>query len=170
MDLQEARQIINSVDSEMAKLFEKRMLKHKDYFSGNDIIKSNYDFTVYSDDNDNNTIIQLTDYRNGYVKPNNALIKYNKNTKEMTVVNKESPKAKYIIDESGKILHEEHEKDIITQNWEYLAPILGIVTSGALVLEKFFKYPQDIEGGITKDGKVFFWQTRDIVAKAVKRI
>jgi hypothetical protein len=38
-----------------------------------------------------------------------------------------------------------------------------------LVLEKFFKHPQDIEGGI-KDGKVYFWQTRDIVAKAVKRI
>ena len=47
---------------------------------------------------------------------------------------------------------------------------MGIVTSGAAVLEKFFNHPQDIEGGITRDGKVFFWQTRDIVAKAVKRI
>ena len=127
-------------------------------------------YTFYSDDNDNNTIIQLTDHIKGYYKPNNALIKYNKNTKEMTIVNKESSKAKYIIDESGKIVHEEHEEDTITQNWDILAPLLGIVTSGALVLEKFFKYPQDIEGGITKDGKVFFWQTRDIVAKAVRKI
>jgi hypothetical protein len=39
-----------------------------------------------------------------------------------------------------------------------------------LVLEKFFKHPQDIEGGIGKDGKVYFWQTRDIVAKGKKRI
>lgn len=135
-----------------------------------DRVKSQYNFTVYSDDNDNNTIIQLIDSMKGYFRPNNALIKYNKNTKEMTIVNKESPKAKYIIDESGKIVHEEHEEDTITQNWRFLAPILGIVTSGAAVLEKFFNYPQDIEGGITKDGKVFFWQTRDIVAKAVKRI
>ena len=88
----------------------------------------------------------------------------------MTIVNKESPKAKYIIDESGKIISEEHEDDTITKNWGILTPLLGIVTSGAAVLEKFFKHPQDIEGGITKDGKVFFWQTRDIVAKAVNRI
>jgi hypothetical protein len=135
-----------------------------------DRIKSNYDFTVYSDDNDNNTIIQLADSSTGFYKPNKALIKYNKNTKEMTIVNKESPKAKYIIDESGKIISEENEDDTITKNLEILTPFLEIVTSGAAVLEKFFNHPQDIEGGITKDGKVFFWQTRDIVAKGKKKI
>lgn len=31
---------------EFKKLFEKRMMKHKDYFVGNDIIKSNYDFAI----------------------------------------------------------------------------------------------------------------------------
>ena len=30
----------------LKKLFEKRMVKHKDYFKGNDIIKSNYDFAL----------------------------------------------------------------------------------------------------------------------------
>ena len=135
-----------------------------------DIIKSHYNFTVYSDDNDNNTIIQLTDSSTGYYKPNKVLIKYNKNTKEMTIVNKESPKAKYIIDESGKIISEENEDDTITKNLEILTPFLEIVTSGAAVLEKFFKHPQDIEGGITRDGKVYFWQTRDIVANGKRKI
>lgn len=135
-----------------------------------DRVKSQYKFTIYSDDSDNNTIIQLTDYLKGFYKPNSALIKYNKNTKELNIVNKESPIARYLLDERGNIVEQYHEEDSITKNWEILAPILGIVTSGAEVLEKFFNHPQDIEGGITKDGKVYFWQTRDIVAKAVKRI
>ena len=135
-----------------------------------DYVDHDYEFTVYSDDNDNNTIIQLTDCLTGFYKPNKALIKYNKNTKEITIVNKESPKAKYILDESGKIVHEEYEEDTITQNWQNLKPLLNIVVDGAEVLEKYFDHPQDIEGGITKDGKVYFWQTRDITAKAVKRI
>jgi phosphoenolpyruvate synthase/pyruvate phosphate dikinase len=32
----------------------------------------------------------------------------------------------------------------------------------ALVVEKEFGAPQDIEGGI-KDGKIYFWQSRNIV-------
>ena len=135
-----------------------------------DYVKHQYDFTVYSDDNDNNTIIQLTDGLKGYYKSSNALIKYNKKTKEFTIENKEPPVARYLLDEKGNIVEQYQEEDSITQNWDLLKPLLGIVSAGALVLEKFFKHPQDIEGGITKDGKVFFWQTRDIVAKAVKRI
>jgi hypothetical protein len=97
-------------------------------------------------------------------------IKYNKKTKEFTIEYIEAPKGEYTIDEKGKIIDHKLEENPISKNWEILAPILVIVTSGATVLEKFFKHPQDIEGGITRDGKVFFWQTRDIVAKGKKRI
>lgn len=135
-----------------------------------DYANKNYDFTVYSDDGDNNIIIQMSDYSMGYRRPNTALIKYNKDTKELTLENKQSPFAKYLLDENGKIINQSHQEDTISQNWKFLTPLLGIVTSGALVLEKFFKHPQDIEGGITKDGKVWLWQTRDIVAKGKKRI
>lgn len=135
-----------------------------------DFVNRNYDFTVYSDDGDNNIIIQLKDYSMGYQRQNTALIKYNKNTKELNIENKQSPLAKYLLDENGKIIEQSQEDDTITQNWKFLTPLLGIVTSGALVLEKLFKRPQDIEGGITKDGNVWFWQTRDIVAKGKKRI
>ncbi len=135
-----------------------------------DRIHSDYEYTVYTDDGDNNIIIDLSDIRLGYMRPANALIKYNKKTKELTMERKQSPFATYVFDEKGNIVNQKHPKDKITGNWDFLAPLLGIVTSGALVLEKFFKHPQDIEGGIGKDGKVYFWQTRDIVAKAVKRI
>jgi len=41
-----SKTVITKHKRELKKLFEKRMLKHKDYFSGNDIIKSNYDFAI----------------------------------------------------------------------------------------------------------------------------
>ena len=129
-----------------------------------------YEYTLYTDDGDNNIIIDLSDNSLGYMKPANALIKYNKKTKELTLERKQSPLASYLFDEKGNIINQEHPTDKITENWNILTPFLSILTSGALVLEKFFKHPQDIEGGISKDGKVWFWQTRDIVAKAVKII
>ena len=135
-----------------------------------DRIYPQYEYTVYTDDGNNHIIIDLADYELGYMKPANALIKFNKETKELTVERKQSPFAMYLFDEKGNIIDQKHPKDRITENWDILTPLLGIVTSGALVLEKFFKHPQDIEGGIGKDGKVYFWQTRDIVAKAVKKI
>lgn len=41
-----SKSIVTKHKRELKKLFEKRMLKHKDYFTGNDIIKSNYDFAL----------------------------------------------------------------------------------------------------------------------------
>lgn len=135
-----------------------------------DYVLHDYSFTLYSDDGDNNVIIDLKDYSLGPFNAYNSLIKYNKKTKELTIERAESPNAEYIIDEKGKIIDYSQEECPIYKNWNALAPILGIVTSGAMVLEQFFEHPQDIEGGITNDGKVFFWQTRDIIAKAKKKI
>lgn len=135
-----------------------------------DYISHKYEFTTYSDDGEDNAIIELIDRSMGYLQSADALIKYNKKTNEFNIERIESPKAEYLIDEQGKIIDSHQEENPISKNWNILTPLLGIVTSGALVLEKFFKHPQDIEGGITKDGKVWFWQTRDIVAKAVKKI
>ena len=132
-------------------------------------IRSDYEYTIYSDDGDNNLIIELSDSNLGYLKPSSALIRYNKETKELNLERKQSPFAEYTVDENGKIISQIHIKEKIEENWDILKPLLGTITSGALALEKFFKKPQDIEGGI-KDGKVYFWQTRDIVAKAAKKI
>ena len=134
-----------------------------------DYVEPEYSFTLYSNDGNDNTIIELT-HKIDWLISGSSSIKYNKKTKEFTIDYIEAPKGEYIIDEQGKIVDRKLEENSISKNWAILAPILGIVTSGAAVLEKFFNHPQDIEGGITKDGKVFFWQTRDIVAKAVKKI
>ena len=160
-------------DSEIAKKVHKQHgIEDKDVQPSviiQERIHPDYEYTVYSDDGDNNIIIELSDYNLGYLKTSSALAKFNKKTKELTLERKQSPLAEYTIDKNGKIINHEQPKGRIEENWNILAPLLSIVTSGALVLEKFFKHPQDIEGGI-KDGKVYFWQARDIVAKAVKRI
>ena len=134
-----------------------------------ELIRHDYEYTIYSEDGDNNIIIEFSDSNLGYLKPSNALIKYNKSTKALTLERKQTPIAEYMLDENGNIISQNQTKGKIEENWNLLTPLLGTITSGALALEKFFKKPQDIEGGI-KDGKVYFWQTRDIVAKAVKRI
>ena len=97
------------------------------------------------------------------------IIKYNKITKELTLERSISPRARYVLDEEGNIVEKDYGEDRTKNAWNTLTPLLGIITAGALTLEEFFKHAQDIEGGI-KNGKVYFWQTRDIVAKAVKRI
>ena len=161
-------------DSEAAqKVHKKYGIEYKDVQPSvivQERIRPDYEFTVYSDDGDNNVIIDLSDIKLGYAKPSNAVIKYNKKTKELRLEKNESPFAEYLIDEKDNIINQEHPKNRIDENWKVLSSLFGVVASGALVLEKFFKHPQDIEGGIGKDGKVYFWQTRDIVAKAVKRI
>ena len=135
-----------------------------------DYVLHDYSFTLYSDNGDNNVIIALKDFSLGPFNAYNSLIKYNKKTKELTIERAESPNAEYVIDEKGKIIDYSQEECPIYKNWNALAPILRTVTSGAMVLEQFFEHPQNIEGGITNDGKVYFWQTRDIVTKAKKKI
>ncbi len=134
-----------------------------------DAIDKDYAFTVYSDDGDGNAIIQLT-YKVGFTTYHDSVIKYNKKTKKLTLDNNMSPKAEFILDEKENVVAQHHERDRIAEEWDTLKPLLGIVISGASELEKFFNHPQDIEGGVGKDGKVYFWQTRDIVAKGKKRI
>ena len=162
--------IIHSAEtSELAqKVHEKYGIKDKNIQPSvivQEYVPSNYNFTVYSDDGDNNILIELSDTKLGYLNTNPALIKYNKKTKELSVTKKQSPLAEYMLDENGKIIDQKHPQDRISGNWEDLKPLLNIVTDGAQVLEKHFNHPQDIEGGITKDGKVYFWQTRDIVSQ-----
>ena len=135
-----------------------------------DEIDAQYVFTAYSDDGNKNTIIELSDFYMGHLKPAKALIKYNKETKELTLEHTQNPLAQYLLDENGQILDVDHGEDMISDNWDKLEPLLEVVTSNAEVLEDYFNHPQDIEGGITNDGKVYFWQTRDIVAKEVEKI
>ena len=67
-------------------------------------IHSDYEYTVYSDDGEDNAIIELIDRSMGFLQSANALIKYNKKTNEFSVERMESPKAEYLIDEQGEII------------------------------------------------------------------
>lgn len=55
----------------------------------------------------------------------------------------------------SKVVKDEHHLDKI---WN----VLENLVKNALVLEKEFGKPQDIEGGI-KAGQLYLWQTRNIV-------
>ena len=129
-----------------------------------DYIEPKYNFTLYSDDGNGNALIELT-HKVDWTTKSSDLVKYNKKTKEYTFEHIETPKGEYIIDEKGEIIDCKHEESPISKNWEDLKPLLNIAIDEAEVLEKYFDHPQDIEGGIDKDGKVYFWQTRDIIAK-----
>ena len=169
-----ALDVIETKDSYKAKfVHEKYGVKNTDIQPSviiQDKIKTNYCFTVYSNDGDNNVLMELNDYRLGYSKPTNALIRYNKKTKELKLERKLNPLAEYLIDEQGHIVEQNHIPSRFDKDWESIKESLSTVIDGALTLENYFNAPQDIEGGIGKDGKIYFWQTRDIVAKEVNKI
>lgn len=93
-----------------------------------------------------------------------------KKIKEFNIERIEAPIVNYLIDEHCNIIDSYQEENPISKNWNNLKPLLNIVTNGAIVLEQYFDFPQDIEGGVGRDGKVYFWQTRDIVANGKRKI
>ena len=70
----------------------------------------------------------------------------------------------YIFDENYNILK---ITKLGESRFEELLPTLKKLVKNALVLEKEFGRPQDIEGGI-KAGQLYFWQARNIVKKTIK--
>ena len=62
-----------------------------------------------------------------------------------------------MIDANGNILEKIDGHNPIADAWNILQPLLIKVSKNALVLEKTFGKPQDIEGGI-KGEKIYFWQ------------
>ena len=135
-------------------------------------IAPDYEFTMYSEDNNGNVLIELNDYKGVYLQNKPSIIHYNKKTKELFIKESYPLSINYWFDEQGRLVEKENVKnygDIVRENWDMLNPLLGIAVAGALTLEKFFKFPQDIEG-VIQNGKVYFVQTRDIVARLAKRI
>ena len=162
------KDVVESKKSELAKYVHNRYgIKDSEIQPSvivQDSICSDYNFTVYSDDKDNNVMIELNDYRSGFLESAPAQIKYNKDTKELTLARKQKPMADFWLDENGKIIEKNYDEVRMDRDWEALVPVLKKIALNAEILEDFFNTPQDIEGGI-KNGKIYFWQTRDIVEK-----
>ena len=63
--------------------------------------------------------------------------------------------------ENQKLQSIEPAKDNLSNNKKLFEQIKK-VAQNAIIVEKEFGAPQDIEGGI-KDGNIYFWQSRNIV-------
>ena len=64
-------------------------------------------------------------------------------------------------DENMNIIDSDPIKNDLSNN-KKLFKVLKSIIKDALVIEKEFKAPQDIEGGI-KGNQTYIWQTRNIV-------
>lgn len=164
--------VVNSKDSSIAKFTHDKHGIEEGQIQPSVIVQkqipSDVYFTVYSDDGGGNTLFDLGTFYNGKIS-SGTFVRYNKKTKEFNVIQNENKRAKYLFNEKGEIIDHQHNtyRDI---DVDKIIPMLKTVAEGAMVLEDYFDYPQDIEGGIDDDGKVYFWQTRDIVAKGKKKI
>ena len=128
-----------------------------------DRINSDYSFTTYTEApfDKNKILIELFINKKRWCKPDPYQITYNKLTKELKIEKQHSQYEEYLFDENYKLLDKKTTPlTDINKIWNTLENLV----KNALVLEKEFGKPQDIEGGI-KDGQLYFWQTRNIVKK-----
>ncbi len=128
-----------------------------------DYIISDYSFTTYTEApfDKNKMLIELFINKNRWCKPDPYQITYNKLTKELKIEKEHSQNEEYLFDENYKLIHKQSTSP---KNINEIRNTLENLVKNALVLEKEFGKPQDIEGGI-KNGQLYFWQTRNIVNK-----
>ena len=128
-----------------------------------DHIISDYSFTTYTEApfDKNKMLIELFINKNRWCKPDPYQITYNKLTKELKIEKEHSQHKEYLFDENYKLIHKQSTS---LKNINEIRNTLKNLVKNALVLEKEFGKPQDIEGGI-KNGQLYLWQTRNIVKK-----
>ena len=130
-----------------------------------DGIISDYSFTTYTEApfDKNKILIELFINKNRWCKPEPYQITYNKLTKELKIEREHSKYEEYLFDENYRLI----DKKVTRPNSvETIWDVVKNLVKNALVLEKEFGKPQDIEGGI-KNGQLYFWQARNIVKKAL---
>ena len=134
-----------------------------------DFIDADYIFTMYTENTDGNIKIEMYDTKTRKHYPEPAVLIYDRKSEQLELKQAQNTFADFWLDKDGNILEQHQKEDQIVKDWNILAPLFSVLTAGGLVLEKHFNAPQDIEGGI-KNGKVYFWQTRDIIKKAVRTL
>ena len=128
-----------------------------------DRIISDYSFTTYTEApfDKNKMLIELFINKERWCKPDPYQITYNKLTKKLKIEQEHSQYEEYLFDENYKLIHKQSTS---LKNINEIRDIIENLVKNALVLEKEFGKPQDIEGGI-KNGQLYLWQTRNIVKK-----
>lgn len=132
-------------------------------------IQSDFIFTAYSDSANKNVIIELGAYEYSKINLEPATVIYDDSTKELSVIKHQVYNSKFITDNNGNIVEKINGHNPVEDNWDMLKPLLIKVAENALTLENIYEKPQDIEGGI-RDGKIYFWQTRDIEKNAFEHL
>ena len=129
-----------------------------------DYISTDYSFTLYTEspfNSDNKVIIELFENENRQMKPNPYQLVYDRDTEKLSIEKEHSLMTEYIFDEDYNLIDKKVTgKHKIKEIWAELENLV----KNALIIEKGFGKPQDIEGGI-KDKQVYLWQTRNIVKK-----
>ena len=129
-----------------------------------DYINSDYKFTVYTDFNDKNKV-RVEILSGSFIEASDAIsphvFEYDKKTKELTYKSIQMLSPSISFDESLQKITLEPIDDDLAGKLEVLEMVNKLIQT-ALVIEKEFASPQDIEGGfVGKD--IYLWQTRNIV-------
>lgn len=125
-------------------------------------IEPDYEFTLYTQDGENNVRIELKEspYFHKTVSP--YVFIYNKNTGVLKQESIQEIQPSVTFDEDFKMIDESLLYDPIGESYEKYEKLLKKLVKNALTIEKEFGAPQDIEGGFLNDG-IYLWQTRNIV-------
>ncbi len=129
-----------------------------------DYIGSNYVFTIYTDDNDGKLKIEMYDryisrFGKDVYQPH--VFSYDKKSGKLSYDSIQMTDAGVTFNEDGEIIDIDPIEEDLSDNKKVLEQVKKVVEN-ALVVEKEFGHPQDIEGGIKGDD-IYFWQTRNIV-------
>ena len=129
-----------------------------------DHINSDYVFTVYTDDNNEKLKIDLfakkiAAFGRDVYQPH--VFSYDKKSGELSYDSVQMADSSVTFDEQGNIIDIDPIEEDLSNNKKILEQVKKVVDN-ALVVEKEFGVPQDIEGGL-KGNDIYFWQTRNIV-------
>ena len=129
-----------------------------------DYIPVKYKFTVYTNDDNNKLRLELFSrdaFRYGKDRYQPHVFSYDKSTGELSYDSIQMTDEGVTFNEDGEIIEIDPIQEDLSNNEKILEQIKKVVEN-ALVVEREFGAPQDIEGGL-KDDDIYFWQTRNIV-------
>lgn len=127
-------------------------------------VKPDYKYTLYTDCGNGKMRIELFSHNlwlyEGDVQPN--VFTYDRKTKELTYDSIQMNREFVTYDENLNVVNPppHHEKYDLAGNTAFFENMHKLIEN-ALVIEKEFGKPQDIEGGFLKDD-IYLWQTRNI--------
>ena len=126
-------------------------------------VDPDYKFTIYTDDENGNVRVNLY----SGIRANHSdvfhphIFRYKKETGKLTYDSIQMTDTEVTFDENENMIDITPIEEDLSENKDLFEQLEKAIQD-ALVVEKEFGAPQDIEGGI-KDGKVYFWQSRNIV-------